>query len=508
MPNSRNPPPTQNTPHHTHMPLLSLPPSPPSLPPSPTGIVTADQRRRLHLHKDNGLVRDVFKLQHMIQLIGNVGLGHVRYPTAGASSNVQEAQPFVTNIPFGICLCHNGNITNAKELSQQLATRYTVSTDSDSELLLSIYADELLRQMWGGEKEGGRDLDHSVGGLTLDVIFNACRGLMARARGGYAALVLINGYGVLAFRDPWGIRPLCYGSRNAKQFLGTSKKDWCVASESVALECQEFDLHGDVLPGQAVFISLKGELTTQMCHSAPMLAPCIFEYVYFGRPDSIIDGVSVYAARKAMGDRLAEKIRSLHDVSEIDVIVPVPETSRISALQCAIKLGVPYEEGLNKNRYIARTFIMPGQQKRKKNVRKKLNPCHGVFEEKNVMLVDDSIVRGTTSEQIVQMVRAAGAKKVFFCSASPAIRFPNVYGIDMPVQAELIAYGRDELEIAKAISADWVVYQVCLFVCFFPFRFLPCGVFYICWELIAYGRDELEIAKGVSADWVVYQVYV
>lgn len=398
----------------------------------------------------------------MIQLIGNVGLGHVRYPTAGASSNVQEAQPFVTNIPFGICLCHNGNITNAKELSQQLATRYTVSTDSDSELLLSIYADELLRQMWGGDKEGGRDLDHSVGGLTLDVIFNACRGLMARARGGYAALVLINGYGVLAFRDPWGIRPLCYGSRNAKQFLGTSKKDWCVASESVALECQDFDLHGDVLPGQAVFISLKGEVTTQMCHSAPILAPCIFEYVYFGRPDSIIDGVSVYAARKAMGDRLAEKIRSLHDVSEIDVIVPVPETSRISALQCAIKLGVPYEEGLNKNRYIARTFIMPGQQKRKKNVRKKLNPCHGVFEDKNVMLVDDSIVRGTTSEQIVQMVRAAGAKKVFFCSASPAIRFPNVYGIDMPVQAELIAYGRDELEIAKAISADWVVYQVCV----------------------------------------------
>lgn len=439
--------------------LFFLPPLPP--PSSHIGIVTADQRRRLHLHKDNGLVRDVFKLQHMIQLIGNVGLGHVRYPTAGASSNVQEAQPFVTNIPFGICLCHNGNITNAKELSQQLATRYTVSTDSDSELLLSIYADELLRQMWGGDKEGGKDLDHSVGGLTLDVIFNACRGLMGRARGGYAALVLINGYGVLAFRDPWGIRPLCYGSRSAKQFLGTSKKDWCVASESVALECQEFDLHGDVLPGQAVFISLKGELTMQMCHNAPILAPCIFEYVYFGRPDSIIDGVSVYAARKAMGDKLAEKIRSLHDVSEIDVIVPVPETSRISALQCAIKLGVTYEEGLNKNRYIARTFIMPGQQKRKKNVRKKLNPCHGVFEDKNVMLVDDSIVRGTTSEQIVQMVRAAGAKKVFFCSASPAIRYPNVYGIDMPVQAELIAYGRDELEIAKAISADWLVYQVC-----------------------------------------------
>ncbi len=424
-----------------------------------SGIVTADQRRRLHLHKDNGLVRDVFKLQHMIQLIGNVGLGHVRYPTAGASSNVQEAQPFVTNIPFGICLCHNGNITNAKELSQQLSARYTVSTDSDSELLLSIYADELLRQMWGGDKGEHKDLDNSSGGLTLDVIFNACRGLMARARGGYAALVLINGYGVLAFRDPWGIRPLCYGSRDAKQFLGTSKKDWCMASESVALECQEFDLTGDVLPGQAVFISLKGEVTTQMCHSTPTLAPCIFEYVYFGRPDSIIDGVSVYAARKAMGDRLADKIRTLHDVSEIDVVVPVPETSRISALQCAIKLGVPYEEGLNKNRYIARTFIMPGQQKRKKNVRKKLNPCHGVFEDKNVMLVDDSIVRGTTSEQIVQMVRAAGAKKVFFCSASPAIRYPNVYGIDMPVQAELIAYGRDELEIAKAISADWVVYQ-------------------------------------------------
>jgi amidophosphoribosyltransferase len=395
----------------------------------------------------------------MIQLIGNVGLGHVRYPTAGASSNVQEAQPFVTNIPFGICLCHNGNITNSTELTQQLSARYTVSTDSDSELLLSIYADELLRQMWGGDKEG-QSLDQSSAGLTVDVIFNACRGLMARARGGYAALVLINGYGVLAFRDPWGIRPLCYGSRNAKQFLGTSKKDWCVASESVALECQEFDLHGDVLPGQAVFISLKGEVTTKMCHSSPVLAPCIFEYVYFGRPDSIIDGVSVYAARKAMGDKLAEKIRRLYDPSEIDVVVPVPETSRISALQCAIKLGVPYEEGLNKNRYIARTFIMPGQQKRKKNVRKKLNPCHGVFEDKNVMLVDDSIVRGTTSEQIVQMVRSAGAKKVFFCSASPAIRYANVYGIDMPVQAELIAFGRDEKEIARAISADWVVYQV------------------------------------------------
>lgn len=410
------------------------------------GIVTADQRRRLHLHKDSGLVRDVFKLQHMINLIGNVGLGHVRYPTAGASTNVHEAQPFVTNIPFGICLAHNGNITNARELQDELRGRYHFNTDSDSELLLSVFADELLRQ-------------ESKEGLTNDLIFSACRGLMSRVRGGFAAQVLINGYGILAFRDPWGIRPLCYGSREAKSFLGTSKKDWGVASESVALECLDFDVHGDVKPGEAVFISLRGETEIQMCHDNPTLSPCIFEYVYFGRPDSTLDGVSVYEARKLMGDHLAEKIKRLHDVSEIDVVVPVPETSRVSALQCALKLGVNYEEGLNKNRYIARTFIMPGQQKRKKNVRKKLNPISSVFKDKNVMLVDDSIVRGTTSEQIVSMVRAAGAKKVFFCSASPAIRYPNVYGIDMPVQSELIAFGREESEIAEAIKADWVVYQ-------------------------------------------------
>lgn len=412
------------------------------------GIVTLDTKKKLHCYKEMGLVRDVFKLQHMLRLIGAVGLGHVRYPTAGASSDAQQAQPFLTNIPFGMALAHNGNLTNALEITSQLSAKYHTNTDSDSELLLSLFADELLKQ--------DRD-DSSQSGLTKEIIFSAARGLMSRSRGGYASIVMIKNCGIVAFRDPWGIRPLCYGKRPSVTMKDSF--DYCIASESVAMHCMDYSLTRDIAPGEAVFITLDGQIHTQMCHDSPSLNPCIFEYVYFGRQDSIIDSVSVYTARKEMGHNLAEKIKGLHNVDEIDVVVPVPETARISAIQCALSLGVDYEEGLTKNRYIARTFIMPGQAKRKKNVKKKLSPIRSVFEGKNVLLVDDSIVRGTTSEQIVSMVRSCGANKVFFCSASPAIRYPNVYGIDMPVSKELIAYGRNESQVAQAINADWVVYQ-------------------------------------------------
>ena len=412
------------------------------------GIVTLDAKKKLHCYKEMGLVRDVFKLQHMLNLIGAVGLGHVRYPTAGASSDAQQAQPFLTNIPFGMALAHNGNLTNADEITSQLSAKYHTNTDSDSELLLSLFADELLKQ--------DRD-DSSQVGLTQEIIFSAVRGLMTRARGGYASIVMIKNCGIVAFRDPWGIRPLCFGKRPSVTIKNGF--DYCISSESVALNCMDYELSRDVAPGEAVFVTLDGQIHTQMCHDSPSLNPCIFEYVYFGRQDSIIDSVSVYTARKEMGHNLAEKIKKLHDIKDIDVVVPVPETARISAIQCALSLGVDYEEGLTKNRYIARTFIMPGQTKRKKNVKKKLSPIRSVFEGKNVLLVDDSIVRGTTSEQIVSMVRNCGAAKVYFCSASPAIRYPNVYGIDMPVSRELIAYGRNEAEVAKAINADWVVYQ-------------------------------------------------
>eukprot|EP00640_Fibrocapsa_japonica_P000590 CAMPEP_0113945670 /NCGR_PEP_ID=MMETSP1339-20121228/49340_1 /TAXON_ID=94617 /ORGANISM="Fibrocapsa japonica" /LENGTH=631 /DNA_ID=CAMNT_0000951355 /DNA_START=5 /DNA_END=1900 /DNA_ORIENTATION=+ /assembly_acc=CAM_ASM_000762 len=411
------------------------------------GMVTSDRRRRLHLHKDQGFVRDVFKLQQVMKLLGSYGIGHCRYPTAGAQSDVQEAQPFVTNIPFGLCLAHNGNITNTAEVATELSFRYHCNTDSDSELMLSLIADQLLNQSHSPEADP----------LGPSHFFTAIRGLMSRVRGGYAGVLLINGYGIVAFRDPCGIRPLSYGCKD----VGNGLKDWIAASESVAIESLGYTNLGDVLPGEAVFFpSTPGApISREMCHSAPKLAPCIFEYVYFGRPDSVFDGVSVYRSRQLMGSYLADKVRKQIGVDVIDVVCPVPDTSRISALQCALSLGVPYEEGLTKNRYIARTFIMPGQKKRAKNVRKKLNPISEVFQGKRVLLVDDSIVRGTTSKQIVSMARDAGASKVFFCSASPEIRFPNVYGIDMPVQSELVAFDKSNEEVAKAIGADAVIYQ-------------------------------------------------
>lgn len=407
------------------------------------GMVVGDKRDRMHMHKDCGLVRDVFKLQHMIKLLGFYGISHCRYPTSGASSNVAEAQPFSTNIPFGLCIAHNGNLTNTLEIQKELSHRYHCNTDSDSELLLSVLADELLSQP-------------PADGLAPSHIFAAIRGLMRRTRGGYAALVMFAGHGIVAFRDPHGIRPLCMGKRQSEV---PGMFDHIAASESVAVESLGYTLDRDVKPGEAVWFGINGEVAAQMCHDSPILSPCVFEYVYFGRPDSIIDGVSVYRARQLMGNYLADKIRRTHDITEIDVVCPVPDTSRVSALQCALALGLPYEEGLTKNRYIARTFIMPGQAKRIKNVRKKLNPIRSVFEGKRVLLIDDSIVRGTTSQQTIDMCRGQGALKVFLCSASAPVCYPNVYGIDMPVQSELVAYGRNEKEIAKILGADWVVYS-------------------------------------------------
>ncbi|CAM9423034.1 unnamed protein product [Phaeothamnion confervicola] len=433
------------------------------------GMVVGDKNRRMHVHKECGLVRDVFKLQQMIKLLGFYGIGHCRYPTAGASANVHEAQPFVTNIPFGLCIAHNGNLTNTMELQQELCHRYHFNTDSDSELMLSVLADELLnqpgngrpglpQQQQNGHGSNGQAAAGATGpGLDHRSIFAAVRGLMRRARGGYAGVLMVNGYGIMAFRDPNGIRPLCFGKRASMEVPG--KFDFIAASESVAIDSLGYRLERDVSPGEAVWFGLDGTVVAEMCHPKPILSPCVFEYVYFGRPDSVIDGVSVYRARQQMGNFLADRIRREHDISTIDVVCPVPDTSRVSALQCALRLGLPYEEGLTKNRYIARTFIMPGQQKRKKNVRKKLNPIRGVFAGKRVLLIDDSIVRGTTSTQIIDMCREAGAAKVYFCSASPPVRYPNVYGIDMPVQSELIAFGRDEAEIARELGADWVVYS-------------------------------------------------
>lgn len=404
------------------------------------GIMTCDGVH-LHLRKNNGLVRDVFHTRHMLRLHGNMGIGHVRYPTAGCESSA-EAQPFYVNSPYGISLAHNGNLTNAETLRQELFQEdlRQINTDSDSEILLNVFAHELQQQ----------------GKLRMDIqdVFRAVAGVHRRCQGAYAAIAMITGYGILAFRDPYGIRPLVYGRRENRQGF-----EYCAASESVALDVLGFDLIGDVEPGEAVFIGLDGQIHRQQCAKNPVLSPCIFEFVYLARPDSIIDNVSVYKARLRMGDRLARKIQRVRPDHDIDVVIPIPDTSRTSALQLANYLGVKYREGFIKNRYIGRTFIMPGQQQRKKSVRQKLNAIDLEFRDKVVLLVDDSIVRGTTSSQIIQMARDAGARKVYFASAAPAIRFPNVYGIDMPDVDELIAHGRTEQEVCAAIGADWLVYQ-------------------------------------------------
>ncbi|WP_018994925.1 amidophosphoribosyltransferase [Thioalkalivibrio sp. ALJ2] len=406
------------------------------------GIVTCDDEGRLHLRKDNGLVRDVFNDQHMQGLIGNMGIGHVRYPTAGSSSSA-EAQPFYVNSPFGITLGHNGNLINARELKQALfaTDRRHINTDSDSEILLNVFAQELLRY-----------LDN---GLTADSVFNAVERVHERAKGAYGVVAMIAGRGLLAFRDPNGIRPIVYGSREAEE----GGREWMVASESAALESQGFELERDLAPGEAVFITPEGEVSTRVCAEDTQLNPCIFEHVYFARPDSVIDNVFVHRARMRMGTALGEKIRRIWPDHDIDVIVPIPDTGRTVALEMAHELNIKYREGFIKNRYIGRTFIMPGQTKRRKSVRQKLNAISLEFRGKNVMLVDDSIVRGTTSREIVMMAREAGARKVYFASAAPPVRYPNVYGIDMPAAHELIAHGRDEQEVCEAIAADRLIYQ-------------------------------------------------
>ena len=407
------------------------------------GIVTISDNT-FKQRKANGLVKDVFETRHMQRLKGNIGIGHVRYPTAGSSS-AAEAQPFYVNSPFGIALAHNGNLTNAKEL-RELQTRQTrrhINTTSDSEVLLNTFAYEL-------DKTEGTE-------LSADDIFAAVSRVHAEIRGAYAVVAVIIGHGLVAFRDPNGIRPLVLGRRKSEDIAG--RYEYMLASESVALDVQGFEVMRDVEPGEAVFISAAGELFTKQCAANPDHCPCIFEYVYFARPDSFIDKVSVYAARVHMGQKLGQKIAREWKDLDIDVVIPIPETSCDIALEIAQILGKPYRQGFVKNRYIGRTFIMPGQTQRKKSVRNKLNAISSEFKGKNVLLVDDSIVRGTTSAQIVDMAREAGAKKVYFASAAPEIRFPNVYGSDMPVASELIAYGREVDEISQLIRADGLIYQ-------------------------------------------------
>lgn len=404
------------------------------------GIVTSDQNK-LYLRKDNGLVSDVFRTRHMQRLIGKMGIGHVRYPTAGSSSSA-EAQPFYVNSPYGITLAHNGNLTNTEQLADDIYREDLrhINTTSDSEVLLNVFAHELQEQ---------KQLQP-----TPEVIFKAVQRVHARVRGGYAVVALISGYGIVAFRDPNGIRPAIFGRRDTSQ-----GPEYMVASESVALDALGFKLERDIAPGEAIVITEQGELFTRQCAENTRLAPCIFEHVYFARPDSIIDGIAVYKARLRMGEKLADKIMRERPDHDIDVVIPIPDTSRSSALELANRLGVKYREGFMKNRYIGRTFIMPGQQQRKKSVKQKLNALELEFRGKNVLLVDDSIVRGTTCEQIIEMAREAGAKKVYFASAAPAVRYPNVYGIDMPAKEEFIAHGRSTEEIAAEIGADWLVYQ-------------------------------------------------
>jgi amidophosphoribosyltransferase len=407
------------------------------------GIVTADGRT-FHMHKNKGLVRDVFRTRDMRNLTGHMGIAHCRYPTAGSAASAAESQPFYVNSPFGIVLGHNGNLVNTAQLQKELFQddlRH-VNTNSDSEVLLNVLAHEL-----SAAARGVR--------LDPDAIFNAVAGVHRRARGAYAIVAMIAGYGLLAFRDPHGIRPLVIGKNESPD----GGVEFMVASESVAIDTLGFTVMRDVAPGEAVFIDTTGNFFARQCAANPSLNPCIFEYVYLARPDSVIDGISVYETRSLMGRSLAKKIQREHPGLAIDVVIPIPDTSRPSAVEVAQVLGVKYREGFIKNRYIGRTFIMPGQAERRKSVRQKLNAMAIEFKGKSVLLVDDSIVRGTTSKEIVQMARDCGAHKVYFASAAPPVRFPNVYGIDMPSRAELIANGRDAAAIAAAIGADAVFYQ-------------------------------------------------
>lgn len=405
------------------------------------GIITVDEDDNFHQRKSNGMVTEVFQQRHMLRLTGNIGIGHTRYPTAGSSS-AAEAQPFYVNSPYGIALAHNGNLINSKELKEKCKKAHRhVNTQSDSEVLLNILA-------WKISKINKDIPSH-------DDIFEAISGVYDEIKGGFSVVSVVLGIGMIAFRDPYGIRPLVLGEKKDEN----GKSQYMVASESVALDVIGFKMIRDVKPGEALLITKDGELHSRICAKDPVLNPCIFEYVYFARPDSVIDGASVYATRVRMGTKLAEQIRNEHKDLKIDVVIPIPDTSIDIAVQIARTLGVPYRQGYVKNRYVGRTFIMPGQKERKKSVRNKLNPIPSEFAGKNVLLVDDSIVRGTTSLQIVQMAREAGANKVYFASASPEIRYPNIYGIDMPTSKELIAYGRTNEEICKAIDADALIYQ-------------------------------------------------
>lgn len=408
------------------------------------GILTCSEDNVVNLRKDNGLVKDVFFTRHMKRLDGNVGIAHCRYPTAGSSSPA-EAQPFYVNSPFGIALAHNGNLTNANELRRLIFKddlRH-VNTSSDSEILLNVFAHEIYNS-----------IDPKQYRLDNEAIFSAITGVFNRCHGGYAVIAYVLGFGLIAFRDKHGIRPLIYGSRETEN--GT---EYMVASESVALDSQGFQVIADVRPGEAIVLPIDGEPVGRVCASNPSYAPCIFEQVYLARPDSMIDGISVYRTRMRMGEKLANKIAREWPDHDIDVIIPIPDTSRTSALEMSQKLGVRYREGFIKNRYIGRTFIMPGQEQRRKSVRQKLNAIELEFKDKNVLLVDDSIVRGTTSRQIVQMARDAGAKKVYFASAAPPVRYPNVYGIDMPAAHELIANNRTVEQVEELIGADRLIYQ-------------------------------------------------
>lgn len=404
------------------------------------GIATLDGPQ-IKLHKGSGLVRDVFEPSQMANLTGNEGIGHVRYPTAGRD-DCSEAQPFYVNSPYGIALGHNGNLINTEELTQELfdSDRRHLNTKSDSELLLNVLAHELQKQ--------------NPPRLEPVHIFTAVDAVYRRCKGAFSAIALICGHGVLGFRDPFGIRPMVLGYRKNRKGM-----EYALASESVALDVLGFNLMRDVEPGETVFISLDGELHSHVSPFRKKLTPCIFEYVYFARPDSLLDDISVYKARLRMGQALARKILRERPDHDIDVVIPVPDTSRTAALPLAYDLEVKYREGFIKNRYIGRTFIMPGQKLRKKSVRQKLNAIDLEFRNKNVLIVDDSIVRGTTSRKIIQMAREAGARKVYFASASPPVRYPNIYGIDMPAPEELVAAGRNEKQIQKELGADWLIYQ-------------------------------------------------
>jgi amidophosphoribosyltransferase len=406
------------------------------------GIVTM-QGTKCFMHKARGMVRDVFRTRNMRALPGMVGLGQVRYPTAGNAYNEEEAQPFYVNAPFGIVLVHNGNLTNAHALKQELfdVDRRHINTESDTEVLINVVAHELER--------AARDLP-----LTPDIVFEAVRAVHRRIKGSYAVIALIAGHGLLAFRDPFGIRPLVFGESD-----GPEGHEVMVASESVALEGTGHKPTRDVAPGEAIFIDLEGRLHSRQCAERATLNPCMFEFVYLARPDSVMDGISVYQARLNMGETLAQRVISTMPPSAIDVVIPIPESSRPSAMQLAQKIGKPYREGFVKNRYVGRTFIMPGQSVRRRSVRQKLNAIGVEFKGRNVLLVDDSIVRGNTSKEIVQMAREAGANKVYMASAAPPVRFPNVYGIDMPTKEELIAHGRSVEEVRQYIGADALIYQ-------------------------------------------------